>query len=477
MTNKVSTTAYRGAGRPEAAVAIERILDRYADEIGMDPAEVRRINLVPRFTEPYTTGVGTVYDVGDYPEALRRALEASGYDDLLAEQRGRRERGDRSLLGIGIGMYVEITAGGPGGEFGSVELLPDGRVRVVSGATPYGQGHETTWAMIVADRTGIPMDRIDVVHGDTDLVERGGLTVGSRSVQLGGSAIAAASTQLIDRARERAAELLEAAVEDVQLDADAGAFHVAGSPAIAVSWDQISEQLTERLLEFHDFSAAQPTFPCGCHVAVVEVDRDTGGTTLQRVVAVDDAGRILNPLLAEGQVHGGIAQGAAQVLLEAIHYDEDGNLLTSNFMDYLVVSARRAPPLRGRPPRDPDLGERARRQGRRRVRCRGGDPGGLQRRHRRRLPPRRAPPRDPAEPPAGLGGAAGRRGHRGRLTRQAQSRPTSVTSVGLMKSALVQPSRSYSDMQASAMPSMEASSPVASAAFRASILICSLLPP
>jgi carbon-monoxide dehydrogenase large subunit len=343
VTNKVSTTAYRGAGRPEAAVAIERIIDRYADEIGMDPAEVRRINLVPRFTEPYTTGVGTVYDVGDYPEALRRALDAAGYEDLLAQQRERRERGDRMLLGIGIGMYVEITAGGPGGEFGSVELLADGRVRVVSGATPYGQGHETTWAMIVSDRTGIPMDRIDVVHGDTDLVERGGLTVGSRSVQLGGSAIAAATTQLVDRAKELAAELLEAAAEDVQLDSDAGSFHVAGTPAVTVSWDQIAGGLSERLLEFHDFSAPQPTFPSGCHVAVVEVDRDTGGATLRRLVAVDDAGRILNPLLAEGQVHGGIAQGVAQVLFEGIHYDEDGNLLTSSFMDYLVVSAPELP--------------------------------------------------------------------------------------------------------------------------------------
>ncbi|MCP5025795.1 MAG: xanthine dehydrogenase family protein molybdopterin-binding subunit [Actinomycetia bacterium] len=343
VTTKVSTTAYRGAGRPEAATAIERMIDRYAAEIGMDPAEVRRKNLVPRFTEPYTTGIGTVYDVGDYPEALRLALEAVDYDDLRAEQAARRARRDPSLLGIGIGVYVEITAGGPGGEFGSVELRPDGRLKVVSGSTPYGQGHETTWAMIVSDRTGIPMELIDVVHGDTDQVVRGGLTVGSRSVQVGGSAIAAATTQLIDSARHRAADLLEASVDDVVLDAEAAAFHVAGSPAVSISWPHVAQSLDDPLYEFNDYTPEMPTFPSGAHVAVVEVDQDTGAARLVRIVAADDAGRIINPLLAEGQVHGGLAQGIAQVLLENIEYDEYGNLLTSNFMDYSVISAAELP--------------------------------------------------------------------------------------------------------------------------------------
>ena len=343
VTNTVSTTAYRGAGRPEAAVAIERMIDRFSAEIDMDPAEVRRRNLVPRFLEPYTTGIGTTYDVGDYPEALRLALDAAGYDQLRSEQAERRANGDRSLLGIGIGVYVEITAGGPGGEFGSVELADDGRVRVVSGSTPYGQGHETTWAMIVADKTGIDMDRIDVVHGDTDQVARGGLTVGSRSVQLGGSAIAAATTQLIDAARDRAAELLEAAVDDVVLDVDSGRFHVTGTPAVAVSWLDVANDLDAPLYEFHDFTAEMPTFPSGAHVAVVEVDAETGRTELRRLIAADDAGRIMNPLLAEGQVHGGAAQGVAQALLESIQYDEYGNLLTSNFMDYPVISAAELP--------------------------------------------------------------------------------------------------------------------------------------
>jgi carbon-monoxide dehydrogenase large subunit len=343
VTNKVLTTAYRGAGRPEATVAIERMIDRYAAEIGMDPAEVRSKNLLPRFTEPYTTGIGTDYDVGDYPAALSLVLDAADYPALRAEQQRRRADGTPLVLGIGIGMYVEITAGGPGGEFGSVELQPDGRVRVVSGSTPYGQGHETTWAMIVSDRTGIPMELIDVVHGDTDLVVRGGLTVGSRSVQLGGTAIAAATAQLIDKARDVAAELLEAAPGDVVLDAETGAFHVIGSPAVSTPWKQVADTLHEPIYEAHDFTAAMPTFPSGAHVAVVEVDTDTGSTRLIRLVAVDDAGTIINPLLAEGQIHGGMAQGVAQALLEEIVYDDDGNLLTSNFLDYPVISAAELP--------------------------------------------------------------------------------------------------------------------------------------
>ena len=343
VTSMVSITAYRGAGRPEATVAIERMIDRFADEIGLDPAEVRRKNLVPRFTEPYTTGIGTIYDVGDYPLALQLALEAVGYDDLLAEQKLRRANGDRSLLGIGIGMYVEVTAGGPGGEFGSVELTADGRVEVVSGTTPFGQGHDTTWAMIVSDRTGIDMDLIDVVQGDTDLVDRGGLTVGSRSVQLGGSAIAVAATQLVDAAREHAARLLEAAPDDVTLDAEDGLFHVAGTPAVSVSWSDVANTLEAPLIESHDFTSEMPTYPSGCHVAVVDVDQDTGATELVRIVAVDDAGRIINPLIAEGQIHGGIAQGVAQVLFEEIKYDEYGNLVTANLMDYLVPSSAELP--------------------------------------------------------------------------------------------------------------------------------------
>ncbi len=341
VTNTASTTAFRGAGRPEAAVAIERMIDRFAAEIGMDPAEVRRRNLVARFDEPYTTGIGTVYDVGDYPEALERVLAAAGYDELRAEQRARRQGHDPVALGIGLSVYVEITAGAPGSEFGAVELLDGGRLRVRSGATPYGQGHATTWAMIMADRTGVALDDIEVWHGDTDVIRSGGLTVGSRSVQLGGADLAQASTELVERARRRAAELLEAALDDVVLDE--GRFHVAGTPARRVGWADLARSDGEALSAEADFRPPMPTFPFGAHVAVVEVDTETGRVTLRQLVALDDAGLLLNPLLAEGQVHGGVAQGVAQALFEAVVYDDDGQPRTTNFADHPIVSAADLP--------------------------------------------------------------------------------------------------------------------------------------
>jgi len=343
VTNKVSTTAYRGAGRPEATVAIERMIDRYAAEIGMDPAEVRRINMVPRFTQPYTTGIGTQYDSGDYPAALEMVLDKAGYAELRAEQARRRAEGATELLGIGLGVYVEITAGGPGGEFGSIEVLPGGRMRVTSGATPTGQGHDTTWAMLVAEYTGVAMEDVEVVHGDTDAVARGGLTVGSRSVQLAGSALVDAAGILVEKARNRAADQLEAALGDVVFDAEGGRFHVVGSPVPSLGWAELAAEAPEPLIAGTDFSAPMPTFPSGAHLAVVLVDTETGRVRLDRLVAVDDAGTIINPLLAEGQVHGGLAQGVAQALYEQIVYDESGNLLTSNFMDYTIVSPTELP--------------------------------------------------------------------------------------------------------------------------------------
>ena len=341
VTNTVSTTAYRGAGRPEAAVAIERMVDRFAAEIGIDPAEVRRRNYVAPFNEPYTTGVGTVYDVGDYPASLRRALETAGYDELRAEQAGRRAAADPLALGIGLATYVEVTAAIQTPELASVELDDDGGLIATSGATPYGQGHDTTWAMLVADATGVPLERIRVVHGDTDLVESGGLTVGSRSVQLAGTAIAGATSRLVDAARQRVAERLEADVADVVLDVEHGRFHVAGTPARSVSWAELVDG--HRLAADFTFAPPMPTYPFGTHVSVVEVDTETGRVWLRRHVAVDDAGTLINPLLAEGQIHGGIAQGAAQALLEEVHYDDDGQPKTTNFADYPVISAAELP--------------------------------------------------------------------------------------------------------------------------------------
>jgi len=348
-SNSVATTttptgAYRGAGRPEATAALERIVDVFAAEAGLDPAAVRRRNLVAADRFPFTTPTGTVYDSGDYAGALDRALAAAGYDELRAEQARRREDGDRRLLGIGVACYVEITGVMGGPEYGSVELLPDGGARVVTGSTPYGQGHVTAWSMLVQDRTGIPMDRVEVVYGDTDLVPSSEVTGGSRSLQIAGSAVHQAAGTLVDLATERAAELLEASPHDVVLDAGSGRFHVVGSPAVSVGWTDVGAALGDDvLLAVSDFSAPGPTFPFGAHVAVVEVDADTGRVELLRLVACDDAGVILNPLLVDGQVHGGLAQGAAQALFEQVVYDGDGNPLTTTFADYSIPSAAELP--------------------------------------------------------------------------------------------------------------------------------------
>ena len=346
VTNTVPVGAYRGAGRPEAAAAIERSIDLFAREIGMDPVEVRRRNLIPPDAFPYTTPTGTTYDSGRYRYALDLVTGHVGYDELRGEQERRRQAGDPRLLGIGLATYVEITAGGGGGEYGTVEVLPSGRVRVLTGTSPHGQGHETSWAMLVADRLGVALDQIDVLHGDTDVVPRGGFTGGSRSLQIGGTNVWRAAGFVVERGRELAAHLLEADPADVVLDGASGRFHVAGTPSIAVSWRRLAEAAAAEggsLSGQGDFVAGGGTFPCGAHLAVVEIDSETGKATLLRLVAADDAGRILNPLLAEGQVHGGVAQGIAQALFEEVVYDADGNPLTSTFADYAIVSAAELP--------------------------------------------------------------------------------------------------------------------------------------
>lgn len=346
VTNTTPTTAYRGAGRPEAAAAIERAVDMFAAEIGMDPAEVRGKNFLTPDQFPYTTPTGTDYDSGDYAGALDAALDAAGYQELRAEQARRRESGDRVQLGIGLAVYVEITGGGGGGEYGSVELLPDGTVRAVTGSSPYGQGHHTAWAMLIADRLGLAVEDVTVVHGDTDLVPSGGLTAGSRSVQIAGSSMHEAAGNLSDLARGKAADMLEAAVDDVVHDTASRAFHVAGTPARAISWSEVAAAAAadaNPLIGLSEFAQGGATFPFGAHVAVVEVDTETGRVDLRRLVACDDAGTLINPLLADGQVHGGLAQGAAQALLEEIRYDEYGTPLTANFGDYGLISATELP--------------------------------------------------------------------------------------------------------------------------------------
>jgi carbon-monoxide dehydrogenase large subunit len=370
LTNTTPITAYRGAGRPEAAALVDRAVDLFAAEVGLDPVDVRRRNLLAADEFPWKSPTGLTYDSGDYGRALDAALAAVGYDELRREQAARRTRGDRRLLGIGVSVFIDRTAGVPGSEYGSVELQPGGTLLVKTGSSPYGQGHYTAWAMLVADRTGLPMDRITVVHGDTDLVPRGGVTGGSRSAQKAGTAVAQATDALVAEARRIAADQLEAAVEDIVLDPTSGTFHVAGAPgATTLSWTEIARQVagvgsasdqpaperqasrpqgptaqSEGVLRCEaDFEGEGPTFPFGAYVAVVEVDGETGAVHLERIVTVDDAGTILNPLLALGQVHGGLAQGIAQALFEEFSYDDDGNPLTSTFADYGLPTAADLP--------------------------------------------------------------------------------------------------------------------------------------
>jgi carbon-monoxide dehydrogenase large subunit len=349
-TNTTPLVAFRGAGRPEAAAAIERAVDLFATEIGMDPADVRRRNLLRDDVFPYDTPGGATYDIGAYGDALELVLQSAGYDQLRAEQRARREAGDTKALGIGLSVYVEITALGGGAEYGAVELRADGTFLVTTGSSPYGQGHKTAWAMLVADRLGVPIESVEVIFGDTDKVPTGSVTGGSRSLQIAGSAIHDAAGKLYELARDAAADLLEANPDDLVLgepdDGGRRRFHVIGTPAVSVGWEEIGQQTAadaNPLIGLSDFNAVGPTFPFGAHVAVVEVDTETGAVELQRLVAVDDAGTILNPLLADGQVHGGLAQGAAQALMEEVLYDEDGNPLTTNFMDYAIISATELP--------------------------------------------------------------------------------------------------------------------------------------
>jgi carbon-monoxide dehydrogenase large subunit len=346
VTTTTALGAYRGAGRPEATAALERAMDLFAAEIGLDPADVRRRNLLPPFTEPHRTAFGALYDSGDYVVALDKALAAAGYDELRKEQAERRGRGDPVALGIGLASYVEITGMGDGEDIppeenATVEVHPDGTATILTGTSPHGQGHATAWAMLASEELGIPVDKITLKWGDTDLVPEGGGTGGSRSLQHGGSAVRQAAQELIEVARERAAHELEASPADLQFNAERSAFEVAGDPDAAVPLAGLAE--AERLLVRTVFTQPGATFPFGTHVAVVEVDTETGKVILRRVVTVDDAGFVLNPLLAEGQRHGGIAQGAAQAFLEEVVYDGDGNPLTASFADYPFLSATEVP--------------------------------------------------------------------------------------------------------------------------------------
>jgi carbon-monoxide dehydrogenase large subunit len=352
-TNTTPIGAYRGAGRPEATQLIERVLDVAADQTGIDPAELRRRNFHHPSAFPLTTTTGGEYDSGDYATALDAALEAAGYGDLRAEQERRRAAGDPVALGIGVSSYVEVTAPlGLHAEYGAVEVHDDGSATMAVGTSVHGQGHHTAFAMIVNELLGIPFDKITLVNSDTAAVPSGSGTMGSRSLQTAGNAVRAASDEVLARARQIAGHLLEASADDIVVGD--GGLGVAGVPARVVGWADVAAASADAsrlpagvepgpLRHEGTFDGGNSTFPFGSHVAVVEVDTETGDVRLTRHVAVDDCGRILNPLLVRGQQHGGIAQGAAQALYEWVQYDEDGNPRTANLMDYAVPSAAELP--------------------------------------------------------------------------------------------------------------------------------------
>jgi carbon-monoxide dehydrogenase large subunit len=372
VTNTTPMGAFRGAGRPEAAEFLERMMDIAADELGKEPVELRRLNLRPAFTEPVTTAVGTVYDTGNYEVPLARALEVADYDALRAEQAERRARGDAVQLGIGVGVYVEVTGGGS--ELGAVEVHEDGTATVLAGTSSHGQGHATAFSTIVSDTLGIPLEHVRFVQSDTAVVPRGGGTGGSRSLQIAGSAVLRAAEDVLEQAKALAAAELEAAPEDLVLF-DGGRIGVTGVPSRALGWAELAGLAARAaaggdgaepfadgspadgeggeaagrpgwlgpLAAALDFNEAESTFPFGAHVSVVEVDTETGMVRPVRHVAVDDCGRILNPLLVNGQQHGGIAQGIAQALWEEKVFDEAGNPVTGTLADYGMPSAAELP--------------------------------------------------------------------------------------------------------------------------------------
>jgi carbon-monoxide dehydrogenase large subunit len=358
FTNKAPTDAYRGAGRPEAAYLIERAMDLVAHALGKDPAEVRKTNFIQPDQFPYKSAAGAVYDTGDYEPALAKAMSMIGYDELRAEQARRRASGEGKLMGIGISSYIEICGFGPKGsapvglyESARMRVELSGTVMVYTGSSPHGQGEETTFAQIVSEEFGIPVEQVMIMHGDTDSTPEGRGTYGSRTTAVGGSAVYTAAERLKEKMKQIAAHMLEASASDVELEG--GKFFVSGSPQKSVAFNEVAAtaNLSNTLapgiepgLETTVFWEPEAcVFPFGTHICVVEIDRETGEAELSRFVAVDDCGRQLNPMLVQGQIHGGIAQGVGQAMFEGVEYGEDGQLLTASFMDYAMPVASELP--------------------------------------------------------------------------------------------------------------------------------------
>ena len=342
-TNTAPTGPYRGAGRPEAAFLIERMMDRLAGELGIDPVELRLRNFINPSEFPYTNAGKLTYDSGDYARTLTRLVEVAGYRQLREAQRRAHDNG--TLQGIGIATYVEIAAG-TDPDRATARVESDGSITVITGSTPHGQGHQTTWAQIAADQFGVPLDRITVVYGDSDLPAYAVGTFGSRSAAVSGSAVHQTVTALTTQLRSLAAAAFEAALADVVLED--GALQVRGVPARAMSLEQLAGWAIEagrqdELSAQTEFAAPAEVFPFGAHLAQVEVDRETGAVTVLRYVAVDDCGPVINPMIVDGQVHGAIAQGLGQALYEGVIYDEEGQLLTGNLTTYLLPTAADLP--------------------------------------------------------------------------------------------------------------------------------------
>ncbi|MFP5322259.1 MAG: xanthine dehydrogenase family protein molybdopterin-binding subunit [Acidimicrobiia bacterium] len=379
FTSKTPTDAYRGAGRPEATFAIERIMDELAVELDMDPLELRRMNWIRHEEFPYETVAGLTYDSGNYEAATDRAVELFDYDGLRREQEERRQRGDKVQLGIGISTFTEMCGlapsrvlgqldyGAGGWEAATVRMLPSGKVQVVTGSSPHGQGHETTLSQIASSALGVPFEDIEVLHGDTQVAPMGMDTYGSRSLVVGGIALQRAATKVVDKARRVAAHLLEAAEEDIEFES--GRFSVRGTPSSGTTIQEVAlavfaahnypEDMEPDLTGHAVYDPTNFSYPHGTHLCAVEVDTETGRPTIRSYVAVDDVGKVINPQIVEGQVHGGLAQGIAQALYEGVVYDDDGNLVTGTLVDYLVPAAPDLPEFttdRTETPADNDLG-------------------------------------------------------------------------------------------------------------------------
>jgi carbon-monoxide dehydrogenase large subunit len=352
FTNKTPTDAYRGAGRPEATYFVERALDMLAHELQMDPAELRRKNFIRNDQFPYQTQMGAVYDSGDYEKSLDVALTAAGWEDLKKERDAARKEG--RLVGLGLAFYVEVCGLGPssslptgGWEHSQVTIERDGRISATTGASPHGQGNETTFAQMLADQFGVPIEHITIHHGDTGVVKQGIGTFGSRSQAVGGTALHLAGGKVKAKMAKFAAALLEAAPEDIVFEQ--GKIMVAGSPSSAKTFTEVAsyayvpvplpEGLDPGLSEEAFFEPANNTYPFGCHISMLEIDRETGEPKLLKLVALDDAGNLINPLIVEGQIHGGLAQGIGQAMVEEAVYNEQGQLATGSFMDYAMPRA------------------------------------------------------------------------------------------------------------------------------------------